>query len=408
MDYLEGFVGVCVDAGMSVPVTQTLVKQAQEHELMDRDEDYQEGFVSTCKQASGLDGMFSAAPKPVGDGVLGAGLGALVGVGLGGAALLRPSIGIKALGRAGQKALTFSLNPRSINFLNRGALRNTGSKTWTRVNNKLRVAGMPPTSTIMKPWKENWAKYQMRHLMGPGNTVLAGAGLGGAAIGGVGNSMSGLLPATGYGVGMPGEDYWMPSYMDDVPSGAAGRERGGSSRRPVWESGVGVSTDLGAGGSAGVRSTYANTRSPEADRIDYQIAQLERGTNHGGGIDGALSDNNVAGRIRELQKRKSEVLSSAARSTGGLREDQARAGGSIAAKLEDVERAIRARETNATDASQWLANSNSPGIGGVLRRGWNNLTGYDSGASQLSAELRQLKELRQRLHQRQSQVNNII
>lgn len=420
--FIEGFISTCVYKGVPENAACELLKKAQEREMALEDPDWKKGFAEALeKAASMMPDAFSAPPKGVGDFGMGAGLGGLGGLGLAALALGGPRVGLKAVPALGRKALTMSWKKPTVDFFSHGVTRGMRDVPLTRITNKLIRAGkLPPGSPAMTvPKPENYLKYLLRRSMGTGNAVLAGGAGAGALAGGAANAATGALPGTGFGLPIPGKDNWLPSYIGDVPAGgsaggapAAGPSGGYPGAGSVWRQPGGFATDLGPGGGVGGQSgpTYSNSRfnSQELRGLDSEISQLQSQLSVGGGIMGASGNQRVNERMRQLLARRAELASGIAQETGGLRRDQARAGQGIADKLKQVERAIRTREVNAQGASSWMESSQSPGFGGAWRRGLNSITGFDSGAGQLDAELRQLYDMRKQLQAEQARVGNII
>lgn len=419
--WITGFITQCVKAGLPEKAACVLLRKAQEEELMQSDPDWRAGFTQTMsKFASQLDGMFSAPDKAVGDFGVGAALGGVAGLGLGAAALLRPRIGMKALA-GGEHALTASLNPRKLPFFNSGVTREVFDKPMNRLTNRLVAHGRLPSGSppIMMPKKENIFRYLTRRVAGPGNMVLGGSAAAGGLLGGVANATTGALPGTGFGLSVPNKDNWLPSYLGDTPGAAPGDATTGAVAQgygnngmpnSVWKMPGGFSTDIGPGGGTVAPPTYANSRhnAQALQSIDNEMGSLQQQMHADGSLHGALGNHHLQNRMQELQFQRNRIMQSLARETGGLRQDQARAGQGIADKLREVERAIHAREIHAQGASQWLERSADPGLGGMLRRGWNSLTGYEGGATQLDAELRQLYNMRAQLQAEQRATNSII
>ena len=409
--FISGFISQCLDAKLSEAATCSLLKAAQEQELMTSDPDYRRGFIETLeKRAGALNGMFSAPANGAGDFGVGAGLGAAAGAGLGALTLLNPRMALKRVPGMARKALAMSVEPLAVNMTNPGVTRGMVQKPMMRATNRAIASGSLPSGSppLMRNKQENLLKYLFRRTMGPGNARLAaGAGAGGV-IGGVGN-----MALADYGI--PTRDNWLPGYLNDVPGGSGASAGGGNTAggypgpNSVWAQPGGFSTDIGPSAGGG-RNTYAGKllQNPDMQALDSQMSELQGQLSGAGGLGGMLHNRGVQRRIAELQNRKNQLLQAAGHDSERLRQDQSRAGEGIASKLRDVERAIRAREGRAEGAANWLNASDSPGLGGMLRRGWNSLTGYERGADQLDAEMRQLQNLRSQLQAEQERVNNII
>lgn len=410
-EYIEGFVGVCAEVGLSEKQASVLLEVAAAH-LDLKDPEFAEGFKTAMEkaafQAPDLTGAFSAVNPDLARGATGAGWGALAGAGLGAASLLRPSIGRGA----GGKGLLAKLNPKLKGFLNPAAMsRNV--KMVPNVGAAVRNAGkgLPGGPSVAMGWKpklEGRLHFAARRLMGPDTKkMMAYTGLGAGAGAGI-NMNQNLL--SGYGSNMPALDQWLPDNMS--PDGVRGRSQpgapgaaqaGGSfggNRRPPSPYDPVSSFDVNGAGAVGGAVGGA-----AASPLDQRMSALESQMDRSGTIDAALHNNRIRKQMADLERQRVRENADASIHGGRHSAQMARAGNSIAEKLKQVTRAIETREGRAGNAAAFMERNGGPTtLSNFLPQMLGKALGTEAGGQQISAELQELYRARQVLNQQLAQA----